>query len=102
MWTIVVVDILWTLALLGLAKRMQGTRVASATLLFGLLFLVFGAITFGGMTEAGAYLMSGIELNAATKAEITRAIETLTGWRDFIWHTQVIIGAVLIVHWVTE
>jgi hypothetical protein len=102
MWTIVVFDLLWTLGLLGLAKRMHSTRVASATLTFGLLFILLGAVTFGAMTEAGNFLMGGLEMNAATKAEVARAIDELGRWRDFIWHTQVIIGAALIAHWVAE
>ncbi len=102
MWTIVVFDLLWTLGLLGLAKRMNSTRVASATLTFGLLFILLGGITFGAMTEVGNYFMSSLDMNAATKAEVGRAIEELGRWRDFIWHTQVIIGASLIVRWVAD
>lgn len=54
------------------------------------------------MTDVGAMLTDGLASDAATKVEITRAIDGLARWRDFIWHTQVIIGAALIAHWVAE
>jgi hypothetical protein len=67
-----------------------------------LLFVLLGGITFGAMTDVGAMLTDGLASDAATKVEITRAIDGLARWRDFIWHTQVIIGAALIAHWVAE
>ncbi len=100
--TLVVADAVFTLALLGLAKRMHSTRVASASFTFGVLFIILGAVTYGAMAHAGDFLATSLNLNTATKAEVTNALASLSAWRDFIWHTQVIIGAALIAHWVTE
>ncbi len=71
MITLAVLDVLATLSLLGIAKRMNTTRVSSPGLTFGLLFIFLGAVTFGGMNEAGQFLMSGFSMNAATKAEVS-------------------------------
>ncbi len=103
-WMIILTagDVLWSIAMLTVAKRMYATRVASAALIFGMIFIGLGAITFGAMTEAGNYLIGSLTTSVETRAEITRAIEELYRWRDFIWTTQVMIGAALVAHWVVE
>ncbi len=102
MITLAVLDLLATLSLLAMCKRMNGTRVASPGLTFGLLFILLGAVTFGGMNEAGQFLMGGFSMNEATKLEVKTAIQELTRWRDFIWTTQVMIGTALIARWVMD
>jgi hypothetical protein len=102
MITLAVLDVLATLSLLGIAKRMNTTRVSSPGLTFGLLFIFLGGVTFGGMNEAGQLLMGGFSMNEATKLEVRTAIQELTRWRDFIWTTQVMIGASLLSRWVLD